>query len=576
LGLFRSRPERYHPDVRRCLPILPLLIAPVLLLRDGLERGRFLGQSFGEGWGHLFTVGQTARWLGGEALPGKADLLAFPGGMPFWPVDPLVTGLGAVVARAVGGGAPGIATGLMVAVLTLLILAGIGGWTLARAAGAGPWAATAAGLGVQLHPYLLRSGQDGVIEVLALGLLASLGAAAVHAQRHPGRRAWALLALAGAATAAASPYFAVYAALTWAVLLPWLRWRGGAMTWIRIGLVLALVFGLVAAPLLMAERGPGGRLDPGFSAGGFQLAPQASVLVAEDGSLSPAPRRLVEPPSPRADARTPLESWRDLRLLQSFPGGLTCALALGLALCSRRGRPWALLALVLFALGAGPQLVVRTLAPRAPLHISPLQELLQLLPLTRQLGNAQRMVVLYLLPALAGGAVALGARARWAALLAGAAVVESLLVMPGLRYATTSVDVDTRVLAALDGPTVTFPVGDPPLWCGRAPPKRALFLAAVHGQPLAGDYGRGRRPSDLDLVVTIARWTRVPVEERAATAALAAGLPAPDPEGFTRLLLLFETLEPAQVRTLQSRARERWGLPLASSAWGEVYALGGR
>jgi hypothetical protein len=200
---------------------------------------------------------------------------------------------------------------------------------------------------------------------------------------------------------------------------------------------------------------------------------------------------------------------------------------------------------------------------------------LQLLPLTRQLGNAQRLVVLYLLPALAGGAAALGPRARWAPILAVAALLEAMLVMPGLRLATTPVDVDTEVLAAVDGPTVTFPAGDPPVWCARAAPKRALFLAAVHGQPVAGDYGRGRRPADQDLLVTLAWWARLPVDERVAAEATTAGLPAPDPAGFTRLLLLFETLEPAQQAALQRHARARWGQPLAESAWGEVYALGG-
>ncbi|MFH1465867.1 MAG: hypothetical protein ABIO70_15880, partial [Pseudomonadota bacterium] len=461
--------------MRRGLPLLPLLIAPVLLLRDGLASGRFLGQPFGEGWGHLYSVGQAVRWLGGGAWPGRADLLAYPDGMGFWPVDPLVTGLGAMVAGLGGGGATAIAAGWMTAVLLLLFTAGLGGWVLARTAGAGPWAATAAGLGLQLHPYLLRSAQDGVVEVLALGMLAAVGAAALYALRHPGRRAWVLLLVAGLAVAAASPYYAVYAVIYWVALAPWMLWRGRRTPWLRVGLVLGLAFGLVAAPLLVAESGPGGRLDPRFQSGGFQLAPQNPVLMAVDGSLAPAPARLVRPARPLQDERKPTESWRDLRPLQSFPGGLVCALALGLGLLSRRGRPWALLALALFALGAGPQLLMRTLVPRAPVHWSPLQELLQLLPLTRQLGNAQRLVVLYVLPALVGGACALGERARWALLLATATLAEALLVLPGLRFATTDVDVDAAVLAALDGPTVTFPVGDPPLWCGRAPPQTRPF-----------------------------------------------------------------------------------------------------
>jgi hypothetical protein len=207
-----------------------------------------------------------------------------------------------------------------------------------------------------------------------------------------------------------------------------------------------------------------------------------------------------------------------------------------------------------------------------PVLASPLQEILQRLPVTGQLGNAQRLVVLYALPALVAGAVACGSAAARALGLGLAVLAELALVLPGLRLATTPVAVDPAVLAAVTGPAVTFPDGDPPLWNAGVAPKRALFLAAVHGQPVGGDYGRGGIPADLALRLELSSWAGIAFD-RGAVPAGGRVTPAADPPGFSHLLLLFETLEPAQRDALRTRARDRWGAPLAASAWGEVYAL---
>ena len=565
--------------VQRTLPLLPLALAPAVLLRGSLAAGHFPGQTYGEGWGRLFAIGQVSRWLTGTAPVGRGDLLAHPDGMTFWPVDPLTTGAAALLQLIAGGDAAASALALTTTFLVLLTLTGLGAWILARSLGASPWGASAGALALQLHPFVLRSAADSISEVLALGPLLLLGAAAVHAWRG-GRRRWWLLGGAAAATALTSPYFAVYGAIFWVGLLPWAAWRREARRWAGVAAVPLVVFSLVAAPLVWAEHGPGGRLDERFTGGGFQLAPSGQVMITAEGGITPAPR-----PRPGSGAgptsHTAAKSMgafeapsRWMWLLHRFPGGLACALAGILGLASRRSRPWALLALVMLALGAGPPLVKHVLTPGPTDISSPLQDLLQLLPLTDRLGNAQRLVILWAIPACIAGGIATARRWPLAVLLALVTITEAQLVFPELRLPTSDVDVDTRLMDAIQGPVVTFPRGDPPLWNPSAAPKRSLFLATLHGGAVAADYGRGRTPADLDLVATLASWSAVALSPEAAHRAVEAGLPAPDPEGFGQLLVLHESLNDDQRRRLHDRARARWGEPEISTAWGAVYRLG--
>jgi hypothetical protein len=564
--------------VRRSLPLLVLLLVPAILLRGSLAAGHFPGQVFGEGWGRLFAAGQVARWLTGEAPPGHGDLLNHPDGMAFWPVDPLTT-LGSALLQLFGGGGPAAgAAALTVTVFLLLALCGWAAWLLARSLGAGPWSACTAAVALQLHPYLLRSAADTITEVLALGPLLLLGAAALHAWRGGARRWW-LLGAAMLATALTSPYYAIYALVAWVALAPWVLWRRAWRPWLALAGVMVVAGSLAAAPLLLAEAGPDGRLDERFEGGGFQLAPSGQVLLSPQGTLGPAPRPTptggAGPTSAVAAERMGPPGapapWR--WVLHRFPGGLACGLALVMGLVCRRSRPWALLALGMFAVGAGPPLVKHALAPGPSDISSPLQELLQLLPLTSRLGNAQRLVVLYVVPALLAGGIATAARWPWALLLACTALAEGLLVFPALRLPTCDVDVDSSILAAVHGPVVTFPNGDPPTWNPRAPPKRALYLASLHGGPVAGDYGRGREPADQALLATLSAWSSTALAPDAAQRGAALGLPAPRPEGFGQLLVLHESLDRAQQDALHRKAEARWGPPQAYSGWGAVYDL---
>jgi hypothetical protein len=563
--------------MRRTLPLLPLILLPLILLRGGLAPGSFPGQPFGEGWGRLFAMGQVSRWISLETTIGSGDLLAYPDSKPFWPIDPLSTGVGAVFRLLAGGGPEASAAALGLTFLLLLTLTGLGAWLLARSLGAGPWSACAVGMVLQLHPYLLRNAADSVTEVLALGPALLLGAAAVHAWRGGRHRGW-LLGAAGLATALTSPYYAVYATLVWGLLIPWALWRRSGARWLAGGAVLLVAGGLAAAPLLWAERGPEGRMAERFADGGFQLAPSGQVILALDGTQHPArPGRGAARRGGAASQDGPATQGGPpplpLRLIQRFPGGLACALALILGLITRRSRPLALLALALFATGAGPQLISHTLALKGEPAPAVLQTLLGALPLTDRLGNVQRMVLLYAIPALLAGGIATRGRGGWVALLALLALGEAWLNMPWLRLPATEVSVDSQLLAAVRGPVVTFPVGDAPVWNANAAPKRNLFLASLHGAPVAGDYGRGRWPADLDLVATLSAWSGTALAPPAADRVSSRGLPADDPPGFERLLVLHETLGPKQRDRLHRHAQARWGDPVAISDWGAVYTL---
>lgn len=566
--------------MRRSLPLLPLVLIPAVLLRGSFESGHFPGQPFGEGWGRLFAMGQLSRWLTGVTAPGHTDLLAHPTGMRFWPVDPLTTLVASTIDLATGNGAASGAMALSVTVALLILLTGLGAWRLARDLGATPWAACAAAMALQLHPYLLRSAADTIVEVLALGPLLLLGAQAARlwqgTGRHPLLWAWG----ATLATALCSPYYAIYAVILWAAMLPWALWHRAGPRWLGLGGAMLVAGALAAAPLLWAEGGPGGRLDERFGGGGFQLAPAGQVLLSESGHVSPAPRSSRGPGQGPTSLVAAQRSSPDgapapwMWLLRRFPGGLSCLVALCMGLAVRRTRLLALLALAMFLLGAGPPLLKHALAPGPSDAWSPLQELLQLLPVTDRMGNAQRLVLLYALPALIAGGVAAAARWPMALLLAITALVEGWMIMPTLGLPATSISIDAAVLDQVRGPVVTFPNGDPPTWNPHAAPKRALYLATLHGQAIAGDYGRGRTPGDLGLLTSLSAWARTPLAPQAVEAAALGTSPAQDPDGFAWLLVLHESLDSAQLDRLHRHAEARWGSPTILSDWGAVYPLG--
>jgi hypothetical protein len=154
-----------------------------------------------------------------------------------------------------------------------------------------------------------------------------------------------------------------------------------------------------------------------------------------------------------------------------------------------------------------------------------------------------------LLAAVAGG-VALRRRPGLSAVALLVVIVGGELEQPRLLVPATRDPVPGAVLAALDGPTVVFPSGDPPAWHPAVSPKETLALAARADVPVAYDYGRGGTPADLPALVGLARIGGVPLGAEAWRGAAAeppwADLP------FEHILLLEDRLDLQQRQHLRN------------------------
>lgn len=544
----------------RFLPPILLVIPALWTMHQGLLGRGYLGLETGEVWGRLFVTGQVGRWLG-QAPPGWADLLSAPHGQRFWPVDPILQLLAVPLVSLTG---EAVAWALILAGLAWL--AGVGGWFLARTAGAGPWSALAGGALLQLSPFWLRNAADGVTETLATGPLALAAAFALLVARGEGRRAWRGFGLSVVLLTGLSPYYALYGALGLALSLPlWPRhaWRRGAAL-----LGLAAGVGLVfLLPMAWAEAGPGGRLSAAWE-GGYRLLPEPLVRISPTRELIPVSVARLGGGEPGGVAL-----WH--RTLVQWPGGIGVLAALLAGLSLPRWRRAAGLGLGLLLLGPGWSVLGRWLTGMD--LTSPLQWLLLQLPVTRVLGNDERMVVLPLVCA----ALLVGPLARrwrgWAPTLAILALAAGMLEVPPLRLPVVPMTAPTSLWEAIEGPTITWPSGDPPLWNPGQPPKLGLWLAAQHGGPQAYDYGRGAFPTDAPLQVRLSQVAGVPLGRRAAE----LGLRTDDEvlwselreAGFTRVLVLTRGLEPGQVQRAWTWLGQELGEPLAQEPGGAVWSL---
>lgn len=520
------------------------LALAALLGRGALGEERLAGAALGEGWGRVFVLVQVRRWLTGQAPPGRADLLFWPEGMPFWPVDPAHALLGALLGALVGD----VRAFALLMVLSSA-LAGLGVALFARQLGARPAAALLAGGVAQLSPMMLAQGSDAVLEATALGPLALGLAALVRAGRRPeGGRA--LLALAGLVCAATSPYFALYLGL--AALPALLLLRVSARRAAGLLLALGLGLGLPALPLLASERGDGGRLSETFRERGYDLSPGERVL-AESGRPLPRVRPTVgvhEHRAPPPDGGRPRPPPRLQQLVQRSPGGLALLLCALLGLGSRRARPLAMLALLVLLLSPEPWTLARFLDPGVPRRPGLLAEALGLVPGLSTLGNSSRLLGLWVV--LAASALALLPRPLLP-LLGLVALFEAHTRLPALALPSAALPA-CRDLAVPAAPTVIFPSGDPPTWHPQVGPKEALLLAARWGTPVASDFGRARPTADRAALVRLARIADAPI----ARAAL-EGVPAlPDEEAawaalpFAQLVVLEDRLGPAELRRLRA------------------------
>lgn len=535
----------------------PTRLAPILLaipaawsVHAGLGTGRVVGLPWGEVWGRLYVTGQTARWLQGTP-PGWADLLDAPAGRPFWPVDPLVQ-LVSVPLAAVLGAPTAWAVGLGL----LIWLAGVGGYAAARSMGAPVAGALACGLLLEWNPYVLRHAAEGVTEAVAVGPLALAAAAAVR-----GRLGW--FAATVALVCGTSPYHAIYGAVALLLAFPALD----RQRWVRlvsIGLGVGIVFAL---PLLIAESGPDGRLA---WSGGYGLAPERLVRIEADG-LVPVPPPLVVTGGEVGRAGHSLVR----QGLVGWPGGVAVTLVLLAGLVREHTRAVAAVALVW--LGLGPGWAAAPHAAGVEASISPLAWALGALPGLDRLGNPIRLVVVPIVAAtlVGGGLLARWPRA-WPTVAAGALVV-GMLELPPLALPSVDPETPTELFAAVDGPTSTFPSGDPPAWNPDARPKENLWLASLHGGAQGFDYGRGGIPGDLPLLVRLAEIGGVPIGETATTLAPATALWAHLREhGFTRVLIVRRTLSDRQYGAIRAWLVAEAGQPLIESDRGGVWAVPSR
>lgn len=544
------------------LAALAHLLVALLLFRNALSLDRFPGVSLGEGWGRLFVTAQVRRWLDGDAPFGQADLLAWPGGMSFWPTDPLVQ-----VIQAPLSGPLGDTLALTLVSIAMLTLAGVGPHLLARTLGARPLAAAAAGVVVQLCPFVLRHGADLVLEALAIGPATIAAAAIAHALAAKVLRVPHLLGvgLGVLGCAATSPYYAIYLALVcgiWAVATraSRRRWR----RWLWIAAFGAIACGLAILPLLLTESGPHGRLGPAFSGQGYAVTPTRVVRP----SGRPVPRRQGRMPSPRPEQAQQRQDAMS-HLAQRIPGGATLLLLTLVGLCWARTRRLALLALLLLLLGPEPWLAAARIVPHFPRQQGPLAALFSVAPITRSLGNAGRLVAAFaVLAALVGARLA----TRWPALapvLVLCAGLEARARYRGLALPSTQIAVPAGVLDSLSGPTVFFPSGDPPMWHPQVAPKETLFLAGRAGVPVAYDYGRTRQPADLAVQVRLSRVADTPV----GVSALRTSPALPDDAAawsklpFSNILVLGDRLEAGESEALSAWLSKHATLRLQRGDW---------
>ncbi len=220
----------------RLLP-LALLVFPIGWL--ALSGGEVIGGPNMDLVGHLSTMLHCSMgqpfFTTMVAWPQGADLVTIVGGWgDIFLACPLVEPLGLRWAY-----------NLVFAVY--VVLAGAGGWVLARQLGASGPAAAVAGLMMQLDGFVLRNMCDGRLEQGALGLVALALAGAVHCWRRPSWRVAVATGVAGAATVYASWELAMFLALAVGLLAPWIlageRAPGAPARWAVAALIAAALAG---------------------------------------------------------------------------------------------------------------------------------------------------------------------------------------------------------------------------------------------------------------------------------------------------------------------------------------------
>ena len=185
--------------------------------------------------GHVWT-----HWNAGQGQLGRSELVAWPHGVD---LVPLLGGWLDILAGSLVVGVLGPVAAYNLVSALYLFVAGVGGWALARVAGANRWGAAAAGLLLQIDGYTVHHLLGGRTEQAGVGFVA-LALAAAWSLRAPGWRA-VRTGLAGAVVVVVSWEHALLLAGILAWMVPWLRWdRARATGWA----VAAATCALVVAP----------------------------------------------------------------------------------------------------------------------------------------------------------------------------------------------------------------------------------------------------------------------------------------------------------------------------------------
>ncbi len=444
-------------------------LGAALLAGARLLWGRgLLGYAGGEVYGHAWV-----QWWHGQALPDWPSGTELAAGADPWPViDPLVTGLGALLGRGLG-----YTAGWNLVVLVGFAGAFLGGAALARREGGLPWVGGAV---LATSTALIGSAASGLTEDLALGLLA--GALALLLAPSMG------LALLGGA---------LLGLLAWTG--PYLAWMGGVValglgahgiwrdrdSWKR-WLGAALVALCVAWPAAWLQ---GERLSGAGHRGG-QLLEQSEPLWRVN------PWHGVDLASFVAPGKVDLSGRPLLRLHPGYLGFV----ALGLALYGRRSRWWAVLLLGL-VLAPGEQL--RLLGE--PLGVAnPFAWLLDQVPLGGLFNHHGRFLLigqLGLAVLAARGAARLPGRAWLGPALALAVALEILLVSPApLPLPLTDDRIDPIWEQVSAGPVLPVPAAGPGVHF-----QQPLFEQRAHGQALVIEPNRPGYPPGVTRS-ELGRW----------------------------------------------------------------------
>jgi hypothetical protein len=306
--------------------------------------------------------------------------------------------------------------------------------------------------------------------------------------------------------------------------------------------------------------------------GGYRVLPEPLVVIDGDAIAE------FRPPAPMPGGPLAHVAQGSLhQALVQWPGGFAVTAVLLAGLADVRSRRVAAFALAWLALGPVWALIARWGGDVDA--IGPLQAVLVRLPGTSLLGNGNRLVVVPIVAAavIAGPLIArFGPKAAVAIGLGalGAGVLET----PPLSLPAVDHRPPTELLAAIDGPVVTFPSGDPPIWNPGAWPKEGLWLARHHRRPVAYDYGRGGAPADAAVLVWLSEAGGVAVGRRAAETMQPTESTwfEVHGRGFRSVLVLRHHLEGDAWNRVREALVEACGEPVLENADGAVWRVPSR